>query len=377
MIFDVPCLRGELAKIATPIAIVLLLGYCDFAVGWALGHQEIWRYHSHGVAITLWVLVGFCQVMVFMYWALIYIVGPGKHPILPLFDLFNTGDPALCPLPTIFNCDAHGYPYYESLINSLVVPRSFHSKNTGYQVLKYDHFCIWIGMVIGELNYLFFLKFMQWFLTNFVIILIVTIRYTPANVKHGFNWNFLVIYVGLAFWVIILVAMLAVHLGYVSRELTTLDELTVKQMQRWAKHRRGREEYGIRYVNVAHGTGRMVVQYSAADRIYSKGFKQNWINMVFNGNRNHGYAKSYSIPRLIMAWVVTFIPIVDIPVVLTSRRRRLDQEATDKLAFYQQYSPEYSDEFQAYCQSQISQGLAHAPTYMKMESMSSQESMRT
>lgn len=375
MIFDVPCLKSQLAKTVTPIAIVLLLGYCDFAVGWALGHQEIWRYHSHGVAITLWVLVGFCQVMVFIYWALIFIIGPGKHPILPLFDLFDTGDPQLCPLPDMFNCDASGYPFYESLINSLVVPRSFFSKNVHYQVLKYDHYCVWIGMVIGELNYMFFLKFMQWFLTNFVIILVMTIRYTPANARHGFNWNLLIIYIGLAFWIIMLVAMFGVHLRYVSLELTTLDELTVKQMHRWAKHRRGREELGIRYVNVAHGNDRRVVQFTAADRIYTKGFKQNWINMVFNGNRNHGYTKPYSTARLLLAWVITFLPLVDIPVVFLSRRRRLDPEATDKLAYYHQYSPEYSEEFRAYCRRQIDQGIAYRPTYMKIESHSSQESL--
>lgn len=138
-----------------PLGIVLGLGYLNFALNYSLGYQEIYIHHSHGVAITLWCLSGLCQAILFIYWGLILYVGPGKSPKFPLFDIYQEGNKDILPLPDLFFCDKYGFPFYDSHTQSLRIERSFYSKYVGYNVLKFDHFCLWIGSSIGLTNYLF------------------------------------------------------------------------------------------------------------------------------------------------------------------------------------------------------------------------------
>ncbi|CAN3361522.1 hypothetical protein DICA1_D04258 [Diutina catenulata] len=362
MLFDVRCLHSRWATALTPVAVLLGMGYANFAVGWALGHQEIWQWHSHGVAISLWVLFGVCQALLYFYWVLIFYIGPGKQPHMALLDIHHSGSPDVCSVPPLFVCDENGYPYYESSAETITVARSFYCKRLSHQVLKYDHYCVWIGSVIGESNYLFFLKFMQWYLWVFVLVLIFTARYSSSSASHGYNWNFVVMLVMSFFWIVMIAAMLGTHIWYVSYDLTTLDEITHKQHNRWTKLGRGRKELGRRFVNVDAGEGRRaVVEYSIRDRVFDQGFRRNWINLVFNGNVNHGREPGYYTNlRLAGAFAVFLIPLVDIPIQFVSARRRRHQPSpTDpesRLAYYLTYSPHFSPAFVAECHDKIRNG---------------------
>ncbi|KAK6462996.1 Palmitoyltransferase PFA5 [Scheffersomyces coipomensis] len=344
MIFDIPFANNRILQLIVPVLVVIGLGYYDFVMGFCLGHQVIYKYHSHGVAISLWILLAFLQLSVFIYWILIFIIGPGKAPKFPPFNLRGDDTDELTQVPNAFECDRFGYPFYSSHTDSLVLPRGFYSKHTGYNVLKYDHYCLWIGTVLGECNYLFFMKFMTFFLLHFIIPIIYLMRYTRSQVSREgeINHNFIPAYVLSGFWIIIIGALFAVHLKYVCVNMTTLDEITMKQKQvyqRWELsnekekktfRRKPRKEDGKRYINIKKDNLRVVVQYDVMDEVYNMGFKKNWINLIFNGNRNHGKpSEFYTTKRLITSFVIFLVPFIDIPYGFKYRSHPMEREGSD------------------------------------------------
>ena len=112
-------------KLLVPICVVLVLAYLNYAINYAVGYKLVYVHHSHAVAIILWVLLGFFQLELLVYWVLIFLVGPGKSPVFPPIDLYGENNKGLIPLPDLFFCDEKGFPYYCSNSNSIKLERSF------------------------------------------------------------------------------------------------------------------------------------------------------------------------------------------------------------------------------------------------------------
>ncbi|KAI5957761.1 PFA5 [Candida theae] len=396
---------GTLQKIRmyiVPLGIIVGLGYLNFALNYSLGYQEIYNHHSHGVAITLWCLSGFCQVLLFIYWALILYVGPGRSPQFPLLDIYQVGDKDLLPLPDVFFCDEFGFPFYDSKSQSLRIERSFYSKYVGYNVLKFDHFCLWIGSSIGLTNYLYFMKFCIWFMSFFIIMLIYISRYTRSSIDRGgeINHNFILLYIMSGFWILCISALFIAHVGYVCRNVTTLDEISIKQKaryERWRSRQKShknenenenenegasgsksfnclaqkmpRKEEGKRYVNVKRDNLRLVVEYDVSVRPFNMGWKRNWINLVLNGNRTQGRDEGdYTTARFIEAMAVLLLPFAELPFELRRRRAILDLENLPSgmertVAEFKYYSSEVSPEFLQVIEDKINRRDCYIPSY--------------
>ncbi|WLF80814.1 palmitoyltransferase pfa5 [Lodderomyces elongisporus] len=355
-----------------PFLICLGLGYLNFALNYSLGYKEVYQHHSRASAILLWVISGYIQVCIFIYWILIICIGPGVAPKIAPFNIYDEPPrPSLqlTPTPDIFFCDKMGYPYYDSQVDSIKLERSFYSKYVGHTVLKYDHYCVWIGATIGRNNYLYFLKFCACFLAFFVVLLVYTGVYTRASINRGgeINHNYIVLYIMGGFWVLMISALLGTHLRYVCINITTLDDLAIKQRDRYTRWKsrnnknekkdegkgkgkgkgRGREgggedgkmsrnqgsseprdlrpifeclkaktprmEDGRRYVNVKHGEYRLVVEFDVTKRPFDLGLKINWINLVFNGNRNKMQPRSfYTNFKFILSILQMFTPFIEL-----------------------------------------------------------------
>lgn len=373
-----------------PIGIVIGLGYLNFALNYSLGYQEIYVHHSHGVAITLWCLSGLCQVVLFVYWVLILYIGPGKSPQLPLFDIYQEGNKDLLPLPDLFFCDEFGFPYYDSKSQSLRIERSFYSKYVGYNVLKFDHFCLWIGSSIGLTNYLFFLKSCIAFLSFFAIMLVYVSRYTRLSINRGeINHNFILLYIMSGFWILCIGALFTSHVLYVFRDMTTLDDITIKQKvryQRWKSRQRNddgktggalnclapkspRKENGKRYVNVKKDDLRLVVEYDVTECPFNMGWKSNWINLVLNGNMARERSEQYyTTARFIKAIIVLVIPFAESPFELRRRKGYLDLENSltgieRKIAEFNFYSNDISPAFRKMIDEKIARKECYIPSY--------------
>lgn len=353
-----------------PLVIVLLLGYGNFVLGYCLGYREIYIYHSHAAAIALWVLLGLCQILFFAYWFLILYIGPGKVPTYTPFDLQGEQ-------PPIFNCDQYGYPLYSSQSSSILPPRTFYLKYSGYHVSKYDHYCIWINSVIGQTNYIFFIKFVFWFWGFFTLLLVYICRYFPSNLQQddGADPNFIpgVIFAG--FWFLILTGFMIVNLRSISKNSTTLDEITKKQHKMYLDRkleidqeqpvkRKGkklpRKEDGIRYVNVGRNGTRLIISYSINDDVYNLGFKKNWINFVFNGNRSQDFDGEYDNLTLFKAFAVMVVPFTE----LFYRKRGEDT--------FDSYSNIYSIKFINYINQKAESRECYIALYIPRESEQSE-----
>lgn len=373
-----PAPLRRLVLAVVPFCVLLVLAYADFAVLYRLGYVEIYQRHSHGSAVVLWVLFGFFQVVTFYYGARVYLTGPGRSPVLAPLDLY--GERAF--LPEYFMCDEHGYPFWCTACQSLKAPRSFHSRRSGYCILKFDHFCIWLGCLLGVANYVYFLKLVAAFVELIVVALVFLIVYTKANRSRGSNsidGNFIAIYVVAGFWFIMATGLLVSHIWYIARGTTTLDDLATNQKKRWLRYQRAkqagragsrsppRQEDGRRYINMRQKDGsRVVVRFDLESRPYSFSSYRNWIHLWLNGNSyvlNQWLPESnYTPGRFVLAVCMSVIPFAElflVPKLTFEAARGSDDpevQADDVVQHYNDYNERISPKFRAFIDSKIAGG---------------------
>ncbi|EGV63218.1 zf-DHHC-domain-containing protein [Yamadazyma tenuis ATCC 10573] len=349
-----------------PVGIIIGLGYLDFISCYSLGYQEIYTHHSHGVAICLWVLAGICQVLLFIYWAVIYVKGPGSCPQTKPYDLHNSGDCQFDRPPPIFTCDEYGYPIWCNNCQSIKTTRASHMKTVSRCVPRVDHFCIWIGTVIGKNNYRPFIKFMLWFLVYFLIMLVFLVRYTPSNYHRGdpgINNNYIVLYIMCGLWILMLSGLLVSQLYYISKNMTTIDDLNIKKARMYHRRNPSKEDEnhpkteahpdsGTRFVSVDKGDFRLVVQCSVNDLLYNFGPKKNWINvMVYDSSTYFSPdERLYSSGKFVEAILIFIVPLLDL---FYTKQITNDSEPVS-----------FGPEFLALLESKISRHRCYLPSYL-------------
>jgi palmitoyltransferase len=77
--------------------------------------------------------------------------GIRNHPNSPGLELFYTKD--------VFTCQMDGKPNWCSYCANWKPDRAHHCSSSGRCVYKMDHFCPWVGGIIGEDNFKFFIQF--------------------------------------------------------------------------------------------------------------------------------------------------------------------------------------------------------------------------
>ncbi|KAI5964113.1 PFA5 [Candida pseudojiufengensis] len=376
-------------RFIVPFFVILGFGYFNYALNYSLGYNEIYKHHSHASAIVLWCLTGFCEFCVLIYWALILYVGPGISPKFPQWNLFQNSEleNELLPTPDIFFCDEFGYPYYDSHTQSMKIDRSFYSKYFEHVILKYDHHCLWVGTSIGLTNYLYFLKFCFWFLALFIIMLIYSAKYTRSTIARGeINHNLIPIFIACGLWIPMIAGLLVTHIRYVCLNMTTLDDITLNQRNRYRRYkdrkkqksspicpqpRKPRKENGDRYVSVKKEDFRLIIKFDIKERPFDMGFKKNWINLIFNGNRNNGKSDDYyTTKKFVYGLIIFMCPFVELPLEFQQRRRiHYDPEMNFKpidniKAEYDYYSSDLSPQFLKMIQMKIDKKDCYIPSYL-------------
>lgn len=392
MVFDPKLFKYTWAKTIVPICVVLGLGYIDYAIFYSLGYQEVYKYHSHDVSITMWVLLAWCEICIFAYWIMLLKIGPGRAPQVKPFNLYNVEDiNELAPTPSYFLCDEQGYPFWCNNCQSIKVPRTFHLKDMNSCVLKFDHYCIWVGTVIGQQNYTFFLNFVIWFDMFFIIALIFLSCYTRLNINRGtkdIDHNYIVLYILCGFWILVILSLLFVHLWYVAHNMTTLDDVSRNQLKKYLRWKRRndkkkkpitqhmpRKEDGKRYINIEYNDSRAVVQYTLRDTPFSHGIKKNWINIWVHRNNYKDnstlHEDSYSKYQLFKSILLFVVPFYSISDTLLKRKRTEDSEEigsedfySRRLREYEQCNPKLNDLFLANINEKLMNNQYHIPAYI-------------
>lgn len=349
-----------LVQAVMPVCVLLVLGYANFAVGYLLGYREIYRYHSHALAVVLWVLFGFCQLVSYYYWLRIYIAGPGTCPELPALDLYGNMD----ALPEYFMCDEDGYPYWCTSCQSLKAPRNFHSRRSGHCILKFDHYCLWLGTLLGLTNYIYFYKLVVWLLSTITIAVVYLAVYIGPNSNRGpVNGNIVAVLAVAGFWFIMAGGLLISHIWYILQGITTLDDVNLKLLKRYARYIRAKEagktirsvpprqEDGKRYINLRQPDGsRLVVRYDIRDRPYSFGARQNWIITWLRGNRFDYYDEVTDATTATFLWAiaVSIVPLAELAIKRTPR-----PEYTSVVELYNDHNAQISPSFRALIDAKI------------------------
>lgn len=130
----------------------------------------------------------------------------------------------------MFVCDPNGLPLWCGSCNNWKPDRSHHCSDVGRCCLKLDHFCPWVGGVVAERNFKFFIQFTGYTAVYTAFILIV-MAYSVAELKrNGFstgqiNVHWIVVLGLAALFFVFTGGMVGKALQDASNNLTTIDAI--------------------------------------------------------------------------------------------------------------------------------------------------------
>lgn len=238
-----------------PILPLAMLGYAFYAYCYVYCWKEVIDIHSRRLGVTF--IITFCVFvgLVGFTWSQIIISGPGSVVRLPQYDLGKPHSPPLINLeaapgqamspgdeetlygssfpPRVFACDSHGYPLWCSACQSVKLDRTHHSVELGRCVPKMDHFCIWIGSLIGLSNYKPFIQFVLYFILFLIFVIVSLAKFAfpfyRTQVDRAYSVHLIALLTLAGAWLIILSLFLLSHVRYILANTTTIEQLKMNR----------------------------------------------------------------------------------------------------------------------------------------------------
>ncbi|KAH3674305.1 hypothetical protein WICPIJ_009584 [Wickerhamomyces pijperi] len=263
-----------------PVIVFLLLVYGSFLYSYYICWNEIYHHHSKSTGIGLIIGNILFILLIYFIWLQMFLVGPGFQPHVPIYKFYEDyrDDYESIPPPDYFICTQDGYPIYCTMCQSIKIDRSRHSGDFGKCIGRFDHFCYWIGTVIGKQNYRLFMQFLIWFQLYFVYSIVTTsvfIKDIYRRRNNSLHPQIIVLYILLAFWLVIVFALFVSHVYYLWINITSIEEIKIKQ------HRRDKTPDPQAFINFKHKGERYVLRYSSLkDHIWNRGLHENWIQVM-------------------------------------------------------------------------------------------------
>lgn len=270
---------GKIATRLVPVPIFLGMVYLSWAYSYYICWNEIYKHHSKATGIGLIVGNILFILLIDFIWLQILAFGPGFQPKVPLYRIVEGTDETSyrCIIPPDhFMCDAHGYPIWCSTCQSIKIDRSHHSSQVDRCVGRMDHYCTFIGAVIGKRNHRLFMQFCFWYLSYFIYIGISMALFTKSYKERvgSVNPNTIVVYVFCIGWIILIFALFSSHIYYIFYNRTSLDDMAAKRSRRTAT-------LNDEYMSVLHEKRRYVLRVSSIkDDPWNKGFCKNWCEIM-------------------------------------------------------------------------------------------------
>jgi palmitoyltransferase len=88
----------------------------------------------------------------------------------------------------VFACDQNGLPIWCGVCNNWKPDRSHHSSDVGRCVLKLDHFCAFVGGLVSERNFNFFIQFTSYAaLYALFVLIVVATHFDEARSRVSFS----------------------------------------------------------------------------------------------------------------------------------------------------------------------------------------------
>lgn len=207
-------------------------------------------------------------------------------------------EPDMNDPPEIFECIASGVPEYCEVCKTIKVLRSHHSRGPNRCACVMDHYCGFIGSLIGQANFGWFLTFVVLFQVAFLLVFITTLAFIHYW-RHHLHWAIIVTVIG-SFVMFGLVSNLAVtEVIMISHNQTTMERLSTNRLivkqkayNRQVKHS-GQSDVDLTkfttYVNVQHPhlDIRVVIALGRNDHPYDTG--SFWANLQHRCGRSELY----------------------------------------------------------------------------------------
>ncbi|KAK9451960.1 DHHC palmitoyltransferase-domain-containing protein [Limtongia smithiae] len=177
--------------------------------------------------------------------------------------------------PDAFICGSDGYRVWCNRCDGFKPDRSHHSNELDRCILKMDHYCPYVGSIIGFRNYKLFYHFSLACaaLTVFTFVTLTTYIVIYGIERHHVTAQFIIIDAICAVFAPALVFFCATHTAYILRNQTTIEYGKVPcQRQRWIYHN---------HLSIAMDNGRReTVGVSSGDPLWNLGPWQNWKDVM-------------------------------------------------------------------------------------------------
>ncbi|KAI5247134.1 zf-DHHC-domain-containing protein [Aureobasidium subglaciale] len=127
----------------------------------------------------------------------------------------------------VFACDQNGLPIWCGTCNNWKPDRSHHGSDVGRCVLKMDHFCPWVGGVVGERNFNFFIQFCSYagIYALFVMIVMAVFVAEARSRGNALGGNWIAGLTLGAVFTLFAGGMAMTSIGLALKNLTTIDNI--------------------------------------------------------------------------------------------------------------------------------------------------------
>lgn len=141
--------------------------------------------------------------------------------------------------PEIFFCDSEGLPFWCSTCKSIKSLRSHHSSWYNTCVPKFDHFCVWIGDLIGYRNnqYYIIFVFSFWLLFLFDVISMICFSSKLHNFgkTHTLHPVLIIMYIVDCFWFTMITSLVYTTVKHLINNETTMDMLQINKRRKYLR----------------------------------------------------------------------------------------------------------------------------------------------
>ncbi|CEP63705.1 palmitoyltransferase PFA5 LALA0_S09e00650g [Lachancea lanzarotensis] len=275
-----------------PVVVFALLSYASWSYCYELCYNEIYlNFSQKSVAVGLMCGEVVLTALLIVLWVQIVAVGPGKQPKILPFRLFpdigpndaedddndddeddsnmtgkktdiGTIQQTTIRPPTLYQCDPQGYPLWCSTCQSIKANRTHHSAALGYCIPRFDHYCFWIGTVVGRKNYRLFVQFALYFWVFCIYVIASTASYLPGIIRSRdriprVNPNILITMALCCMATLMVGPLSSAHIYYMTVNKTSLEVIATNRRSKAKKN-------WICYLNPANGL-RYVFEFRALD----------------------------------------------------------------------------------------------------------------
>lgn len=131
----------------------------------------------------------------------------------------------------VFVCNPDGRPKWCNVCMNWKPDRTHHCSDVGRCVYKMDHYCPWVGGVVGENSFKFFIQFVFYAalfcIFNVIVMAIYLARKLDNNID--FNAHFIVLLVLSGFFGLFTMGMFGSSMQFALYNLTTIENLSNKR----------------------------------------------------------------------------------------------------------------------------------------------------